>query len=162
MRLTRTMVAVLLLAFASCSPAGHEGAAVAASRHPMVHPESGLPVIPLTVRSSGKVHRFSVEVAATPREQAKGLMFRREMGADEGMIFPMNPPRFASFWMRNTVLSLDLIFIGTNHRVLNIAANAVPYDETPLPSNGLAIAVLELNGGRAAELGIGPGDKVEW
>ena len=89
-------------------------------------------------------------------------MFRTAMGADEGMIFPMDPPRGASFWMRNTVLPLDIVFIGTDGRISNIAANAVPYDQTPLSSVGLVKGVLELNGGRAAELGIVPGDKVEW
>ena len=161
MRLIRTLAATLFLGFAACSPAAHDGAAAASPRH-SVHPESGLAVVPLTVRSGRKVHRFSVEVAATQREQAKGLMFRREMGADEGMIFPMKPARPAAFWMRNTVIPLDIIFIGTDRRILNIAADAVPYDETPLPSSGLAGAVLELNGGRAAELGIRPGDTVEW
>ena len=89
-------------------------------------------------------------------------MFRTQMGADEGMIFPYNPPEAVSFWMKNTVIPLDIIFIGTDHRIINIAANAEPYSLDPRPSEGLAIGVLELNGGRAAELGIGPGAKVEW
>ena len=89
-------------------------------------------------------------------------MFRTAMGADEGMIFPMNPPRQAAFWMKNTVIPLDIVFIGSDRRVLNVAANARPYTKTPLPSIGAAAAVLELNGGRAAQLGIGPGDRVEW
>jgi uncharacterized membrane protein (UPF0127 family) len=120
-------------------------------------------VIPLTVTDAGgKAHKFRVEVAATEEDQAKGLMFRKAMGADEGMIFPRNPPDFASFWMHNTVIPLDIIFIGTDHRVINISADAVPYSENPRPSMGLALAVLELNGGRAAQLGIGPGAKVDW
>ena len=60
------------------------------------------------------------------------------------------------------MIPLDLIFVGQDRKILNIAAQAVPYDETPLISNGRVIAVLELNGGRAAQLGIAPGDKVEW
>ena len=96
------------------------------------------------------------------QQQARGLMFRTAMGADEGMLFPMDPPRGASFWMRNTVIPLDLIFVGVDGRISNIAANAVPYDESPLRSVGLVIAVLELNGGRAAQLGLKPGDKVSW
>jgi uncharacterized membrane protein (UPF0127 family) len=95
-------------------------------------------------------------------EQAKGLMFRTQMGAGEGMIFPMVPPRLASFWMKNTVIPLDIIFIGADRRILNVAANAVPYSETPIPSWGKAGAVLELNGGRAAALGIVAGDRVDW
>jgi uncharacterized membrane protein (UPF0127 family) len=161
MRLSQGVFAIAL-ALGSCSPRAAESAAPAAEASPAVHPESGLPVIPLTVTHAGKRHAFRVEVARTAAEQAKGLMFRTRMGADEGMIFPMNPPRPASFWMRNTVIPLDIIFIGKDRRILNIAANAVPYSETPLPSAGEAIGVLELNGGRAAVLGIGPGDRVDW
>ena len=153
------------LALAACSSQASDGAA-ASSGAPAAeaprHPVSGLPVIPLTVMHGGKRHGFRVEVAKTSAEQAKGLMFRTEMGPDEGMIFPMAPPRDASFWMRNTVIPLDIIFIGTDGRILNIAADAVPYSETPLPSAGLTSGVLELNGGRAAKLGLEPGDKVEW
>lgn len=162
MRVIATLSA-MALALAACSSNAADSAAkptVAAT--PARHPLSGLEVVPLTVSRVKRSHSFRVEVARTGNEQAKGLMFRTQMGPDEGMIFPMNPPRQASFWMRNTVIPLDIIFIGTDGRILNIAANAVPYDETPLPSAGLASGVLELNGGRAAQLGIKPGDKVEW
>ncbi len=162
MRLTRTFAATFLLAIAACSQSGPEAAASAATKQTVVHPVSGLPVVPLTVTSDGKAHTFQVEVAKTEAEQAKGLMFRTELGPDEGMIFPKDPPERSAFWMRNTVIPLDIIFIGTDHRILNIAANAVPYDETPLPSTGITSGVLELAGGRAAELGIKPGDKVKW
>ena len=103
-----------------------------------------------------------VSCKAIQAEQSKGLMFRTAMGPDEGMLFPLSPPRVASFWMRNTVIPLDLVFVGEDGRVINILANAVPYDESPLRSEGRAIAVLELVGGRAAELGIKPGAKVSW
>ncbi len=126
------------------------------------HPVSGLMVVPLTVTHAGKVHRFQVEVAASGPEQEQGLMFRTAMGPDEGMIFPMERARQASFWMKNTVIPLDIIFVGGDGRISNIAARAIPYDETPLNSKGLAKAVLELNGGRAAQLGIAPGDAVRW
>lgn len=148
----------------ACSPvaadAGTKAPAKAAAA--AVHPVSGLKVIPLSVATASGVHRFKVEVAATFEEQEKGLMFRTAMGADEGMIFPMDPPRRTAFWMRNTVIGLDIIFIGADHRVLNVAANAVPYDETPLPSAGNAAGVLELNAGRAAEIGLKPGDRIDW
>ncbi|OYX47843.1 MAG: hypothetical protein B7Y87_00665 [Sphingomonadales bacterium 32-64-22] len=151
------------LALAACSPSGATESAPSAAA-PQIHPESGLAVIPLTVTTAdGKQHEFRVEVAATGAEQARGLMFRTEMGTDEGMIFPReDDPRESSFWMRNTVIPLDIIFIGPDRRILNVAANAVPYSEAPVPSAGAAGAVLELNGGRAAELGIKAGDKVEW
>lgn len=156
---------------AGCSPEGADAVAqadraavseaaseVAVSSHSV----SGLPVVPLTVESRGKSHNFAVEVASTEAEQAKGLMFRTEMAANEGMIFPRKAPAPAAFWMRNTVIPLDIIFIGPDRRILNIGANARPYDETPVPSTGPVIAILELNGGRAAELGLAPGDKVSW
>lgn len=151
-----------------CSPlaAGSTSAQGAATSAPAaelsVHPISGLTVIPLTVTTASGPHAFKVEVASTPAEQERGLMFRQSMGADEGMIFPMNPARPAAFWMKNTVIPLDIIFIGPNHKVLNVAANAVPYDLSPLPSDGDAAGVLELNGGRAAQIGIKPGDTVSW
>lgn len=154
----KEVLAVALIALAACSPGTVESkqarpAASAEQRHPI----SGLKVIPLTAAG----HRFRVELAASPAEQERGLMFRKEMGADEGMLFPMDPPRQAYFWMRNTVMPLDIVFIGADHRVLNVV-NAKPYDETPLPSAGKAAAVLELNLGRAAKLGIGPGSEVKW
>ncbi|WEK45886.1 MAG: DUF192 domain-containing protein [Candidatus Andeanibacterium colombiense] len=153
-------IAAALLAACSPQQQAAAGNPVPAAEH---HPESGLAVIPLTVTATdGAVHKFRVEIAATEAEQAKGLMFREAMGADEGMIFPRNPPDFASFWMHNTVIPLDIIFVGTDHRIINISANAKPYSENPRSSMGLAAAVLELNGGRAAQLGIGPGAKVDW
>ncbi|MCK9540945.1 MAG: DUF192 domain-containing protein [Novosphingobium sp.] len=158
----KCLAAFAALAVAACSPAPADVAATSSTAAKAVHPVSGLPVVPLTVESEGRSHRFMVEVARTSAEQARGLMFREAMGVDEGMIFPMKPPRSASFWMHNTVISLDLIFIGPDGRVRNIAANAVPYDETPLVSRGAVSAVLELNGGRAAQLGIGEGDVVRW
>lgn len=152
---SRLILAALALALAGCK-------GESAVEAPAVHAESGLSVVPLTVTSQGKVHRFRVELAQTADQQAKGLMFRTKLGPDEGMLFPMNPPRAASFWMRNTVIPLDLVFVAPDGTVLNIAANAKPYDETKLQSLGPVKAVLELPGGRAAELGIVAGDKVEW
>jgi uncharacterized membrane protein (UPF0127 family) len=155
-------LAGLAVVLASCSSQPGGAAPASPSFELAVHPESGLAVIPLTVSHGDKTFSFRVEVASTPAQQARGLMFRQRMGANEGMIFPFNPPRGAAFWMKNTVIPLDIIFIGTDHKILNIAANAVPYSEQPLPSAGTAAAVLELNGGRTAELGIVAGDKVDW
>ena len=119
-------------------------------------------MVPLTISQNGKTHAFRVELAATMEQQEKGLMFRTKMGPDEGMLFPSDRPAARSFWMKNTVIPLDIIFIGPDHMISNIAANAVPYSEEPIPSSGAAIAVLELNGGRAAQLGIMPGARVTW
>ncbi|QZP08357.1 DUF192 domain-containing protein [Caenibius sp. WL] len=159
---------VALLLLAACSPGAGESAQAAppvgSTSTPAadIHTESGLQVVPLTVSHGGKAHHFRVELARTGAEQAKGLMFRTAMGADEGMLFPFDPPRDASFWMKNTVIPLDIIFIGTDGRVLNINANAEPYSLEPRSSAGMVKAVLELNGGRAAALGIGPGAQVKW
>ncbi len=147
----------------ACSPqSAAEGTPAAVSAEMVLHPVSGLEVIPLTVTNGKKVHKFRVEVAETPKDQAKGMMFRTKMGPDEGMIFPRDGYSQASFWMKNTPLSLDIIFIGTDGRISNIAANTVPYSLESVTSDGIASAVLELNAGRAAELGIVPGNKVEW
>lgn len=156
-----TLAAIAVL-FAACSPQQTAEATPAAISAEAVHPISGLKVIPLTVSDGNTSHIFQVEVAATPGDQAKGLMFRTKMGPDEGMIFPRERVAQASFWMKNTPLSLDIIFIGTDGRISNIAANTVPYSLESVTSDGLASAVLELNAGRAAELGIAPGNTVKW
>lgn len=157
----RLVFAALALLLAACTPGSGDAAPQSTQAAPAVHPVSGLPVVALTVTHAGARHVFQVEVAATGQQQALGLMFRAAMGADEGMIFPMDPPRNASFWMRNTVIPLDIVFIGTDGRILNIASGQ-PYDENPLYSAGVVKGVLELNGGRTKELGIDVGDTVSW
>ena len=154
------VAAVALLA--ACSPQPATEATPAATTGPATHPVSGLPVSPLTVATANGKHGFRVEVARSEEEQARGLMFRTELDADEGMIFPREPADVASFWMKNTPLPLDIIFIGTDRRILNIAANTTPYSLTPVGAVGLTGAVLEIPGGRAAQLGIVPGALVSW
>ncbi len=162
MRALAALSLPLLLALPACSPQAAEPSPTPAAQ-PSVHPVSGLEVIPLTATSAeGRAHTFRVEVARSPQEQTRGLMFRTEMGPDEGMLFPYDQPRILSFWMKNTVLSLDIVFIGPDRRVINVADHAVPYSETSLTSDAPAIAVLELNAGRAKALGIAGGTKVDW
>ena len=103
---------------------------------------------------------FWAEIADDDAERARGLMFRREMARDHGMLFEFDTPEMQSFWMRNTHLSLDLIFIGADGRIVNVAANATPYSDAPIPSTGPATGVLEINAGLAQELGIAAGDRV--
>jgi len=103
-----------------------------------------------------------VEIAATVEDQAYGLMNRAELAPDRGMIFPFEPARDASFWMKNTLIPLDMIFIRQDGSIANIAADTVPLSLDPVRSEGPVKAVLEIAGGRAAELGIKPGDKVNW
>jgi uncharacterized membrane protein (UPF0127 family) len=160
MRWSLPIALAALACSAACSSQSAAPAPTAAN--PARHPISGLEVIPLTISQNGKSHAFRVEVAATMEQQQKGLMFRTKMGPDEGMLFPSDMPALRSFWMKNTVIPLDIVFIGADHMISNIAANAVPYSLDPIPSSGPAIAVLELNGGRAAELGITPGARVSW
>jgi uncharacterized membrane protein (UPF0127 family) len=119
-------------------------------------------IIPLVIKSAHGVNRFKVEVARTSEEQERGLMFRPHIAPDGGMIFPMNPARMASFWMKNTVSSLDIVFIRPDRTIARIAANAVPYSLEPIDSGEPVSAVLEIAGGRAAELGISANDKVSW
>lgn len=159
-RLSTILPACLALALAACSTQAAPPAPAAETA--AVHPVSGLEVIPLTIIQNGKTHRFRVEVARTAEEQSQGLMFRTELGPDEGMLFPTETRQFRSFWMKNTVIPLDIIFVGGDGFVSNIAAMTTPYSLDPIPSDGAVIAVLELRGGRAAELGIGPGARVSW
>jgi len=117
--------------------------------------------VPLTIRSATGIHHFTVQVAATPDQQERGLMFYKSLGPDQGMIFPYEPPQDIAFWMKNTLIPLDIIFIRADGTIARIT-KAKALDETPLPSGEPVGAVLEIRGGRAAELGIKPGDRVEW
>jgi len=123
---------------------------------------AGLEQVPLTVQSDGRTHRFTVEVARTVEEQATGLMNRSSLAPDRGMVFPFDAPRQASFWMKNTLIPLDIIFVRADGSIANVEANTVPLSLQPVYSEGPVAAVLEIAGGRAAELGIKPGDKVKW
>lgn len=122
----------------------------------------GLPLIPLEIRSAGRTRLFTVEVASTPEQQAQGLMGREVLASNAGMLFPFSPPRPASFWMKNTLIPLDMIFIRPDGRIGRIAAKTVPHSLEPVAFDEPAAAVLEIRGGRAAELGIRVGDRVSW
>jgi uncharacterized protein len=100
---------------------------------------------------------FRVEIADDEAERNRGLMFRESLADDAGMLFHFQEPEYASFWMRNTMISLDIIFIGVDGRILNIADHTTPYSEAGVPAAGLTRGVLEIRAGRAEELGIRPG-----
>jgi uncharacterized membrane protein (UPF0127 family) len=117
--------------------------------------------VPLTIRSASGEHRFVAEVAATPEQQERGLMFRRELGPDRGMIFPYDPPQVVGFWMKNTLIPLDMVFIRADGTIARIAT-ATPLSLDTVGSGEPVVAVLEIRGGRAAELGIRAGDRVDW
>jgi len=144
-----------MASLAACQPSASN--AVELDRSP-----AGLEQVPLTISSGAKVHRFTVEVARTPAEQATGLMNRSELAPDRGMIFPFDAPRDASFWMKNTLIPLDMIFVRSDGTIANIAVNTVPLSLDPVFSEGPVGAVLEIPGGRSDELGIKAGDKVAW
>lgn len=123
---------------------------------------AGLEQVTLCVTSKSKTHSFTVEMARTSLQQAKGLMFRTELADNAGMVFPFPEPRMASFWMKNTVIPLDIIFVRADGTIESIAANTEPYSTTPVASGAPVTAVLELRGGLSAQLGIVAGDKVQW
>jgi uncharacterized membrane protein (UPF0127 family) len=111
-------------------------------------------------RSDQSSFSFSSEIADSPQEQAYGLMFIHSLPKDAGMIFPYDPPREIAFWMKDTLIPLDMLFIRPDHTIGRIVANAVPEDVTPIPSLEPVSAVIEINGGLAEKEGIKVGDKV--
>lgn len=129
--------------------------------------------MPLTIQSATGRHKFAVKVAATPQEQEQGLMFYRSLRANHGMIFPYDPPQDVSFWMKNTLIPLDMVFIRADGTIARITT-AKALERVPncpdqgdrcfatFPSGEPVAAVLEIRGGRAAELGIRAGDRVRW
>jgi uncharacterized membrane protein (UPF0127 family) len=111
---------------------------------------------------AGARHRFEVEIVTTPEDIERGLMFRDAMAPDHGMLFDLGEARPVSFWMRNTRLPLDMLFIAEDGRIIGITPDAVPYSEDLIPSPGPVRAVLELNAGTAERLGIAAGDRVVY
>lgn len=115
---------------------------------------------PLTIDSETGEHVFTVELANDQDEIRNGLMNRESMAPDAGMLFDFGQPREASMWMKNTLIPLDMLFMDPSGKVIAIARNAVPGSLRTISPGVPVKAVLELNGGRAAELGIEPGDMV--
>lgn len=113
------------------------------------------------VTKEGEKHSFTVEMALDPKQQAQGLMFRRQMAVDAGMLFIYQPSREAVMWMQNTFLPLDMLFIKSDGRIVKIVERTVPQSTTRIPSGEAITGVLELNGGTASRLGIKAGDRVE-
>ncbi len=150
-------MAALALGLAACSGSG-AGAGTA---------EQAMAAIPVTVAGAGGRHVFTAEVAKTAAQQEKGLMYRTGLKPDQAMLFWPYPagggkPQAANFWMKNTPSALDIVFIRADGTVARIAENAVPFSEALIPSGEPVGAVLEIVGGRAADLGLAEGDKVSW
>jgi len=114
----------------------------------------------LEIVSNTGVHVFSVEIADTDEQRARGLMFRKELPEGTGMLFDFKVEQDVGFWMKNTYISLDMIFIRRDGRILRIAENTEPLSTRPIPSGGPVLAVLEVIAGTAKRLGIAPGDVV--
>ncbi len=115
----------------------------------------------MTIVTSRDRHEFKVEVMENDEQRARGLMFRRQMAADHGMLFDFKTQQPVSFWMKNTYLPLDMIFIDRRGIIANIAENTEPLSERAVPSVRPVLAVLEVNAGIARKLGIKAGDRVE-
>ncbi len=118
------------------------------------------PTEALSIETPTGTHRFRIEVAVTPDQKATGLMFRRELAADAGMLFTYETPQIITMWMRNTYIPLDMIFIDSLGRVVSVAERTIPETLTTIPSAAPAVGVLEVPAGTAARLGIGPGARV--
>jgi uncharacterized protein len=114
----------------------------------------------LTLVTASGERKIDIEVARTPDEQAKGLMFRTELADTNGMLFPYSPPRELTMWMKNTYIPLDMVFIRPDGIVHRIEVRTEPLSEVVISSGAPAAAVLELAGGAAERLGIKPGDRV--
>lgn len=142
--LLRVAAGLALLVLMALSPV----AARADDRHAILHTAKG-------------DFPFNIEVVDTEAGRERGLMFRKSLAPDAGMLFDFFTPQQVAFWMKNTLIPLDMVFIAADGTVKTVHANAQPEDLTPIPSNAEVRFVLEIAGGRAAQIGLAPGDKLE-
>jgi uncharacterized membrane protein (UPF0127 family) len=138
------MAAIAALALCALAGAGAQAASVQ----------------PLEIVTKNGVHVFSVELATTDKERETGLMYRKELPDGKGMLFDFSPEQQISMWMKNTYISLDMIFIRADGRILRIAEHTEPQSLNIISSGGLAKGVLEVIAGTAQKYGIAPGDRV--
>jgi len=114
------------------------------------------------VTAEGATHRFTVDLARTPRQQARGLMYRERLAPDRGMLFLHARPHVATMWMKNTRIPLDMLFIAADGRIVKIAERTVPHSTRAISAGRPVKAVLELRGGTADRLGLSRGDRVRY
>ncbi len=147
--LPASALAALLLLTAGCN------------RHkaPSSHATPSAPTV--VIDADGRAVPFRVEVALTPEEHARGLMYRSHLDPDAGMLFVFDEPRVQRFWMKNTLIPLDMIFIGPDRRIAGVVENAAPETETERMVPARSQYVLEIGGGLASRLGIHAGELVE-
>ena len=148
----RTALVCALIVVAGCAPSSAKPGATAVA----------VKLTPLEIVTANKTVHFHVEVARTEAEQARGLMFRTGLPDHGGMIFPMASPRWAVFWMKNTLIPLDMIFIRADGHIARIAANTTPQSLDQVSSGEPVVAVLEIMGGGAEKDGLQAGDLVRW
>lgn len=146
----RRRAALLALCLAAAAPIG----AAPAGAADMAFAESEL-----WIESGGARHRFRVELAETPAQHARGLMFRADLAPDAGMLFDYGAPRHVSMWMKNTLVPLDMLFIAAGGEILRIVRWTTPLSLESVPSPGPVAGVLELRGGTADRLGLRAGDR---
>ena len=115
----------------------------------------------IIINSLGKYHKFSIELALTPLQQAQGLMYRTFLPKDSGMLFDYGSPKLIRMWMKNTFIPLDMIFLNQQGRIIKIVERTIPKSESIISSSFPARAVLELNGGTTEKLNIRVGDLVK-
>lgn len=115
----------------------------------------------LRVETGSGVFSFTIEIADNDQSRAKGLMYRTALAPDAGMLFDFQTEKEVSFWMRNTLIPLDMIFAKADGTIVRIHANARPQDPTPIPSGEPIRFVFEIIGGRAAQIGLNVGDKLQ-
>ena len=127
----------------------------------IIHAQPPLRTESLKIVTRSGVYRFDVEIAETPHEQEVGLMYRPTLASDHGMLFEMGQPSVLAFWMEHCAHPLDMLFITADGRILTIARQTKPFSLDPISSGGPVSAVLEIRGGRAAEIGARPGDAVD-
>jgi uncharacterized protein len=116
----------------------------------------------LVLKTTTGDRNFTIEVATTDQERALGLMFRRSLPENSGMLFIYDPPQSATMWMKNTLIPLDMVFISAEGKVHRIESNTEPFSTTVIPSEGEVVGVLELNAGEADKIGLKRGDKVVY
>jgi uncharacterized membrane protein (UPF0127 family) len=114
----------------------------------------------LTIQTAGGPQKFAIELALSDAQMEQGLMFRRSMPANAGMLFDFKHPTNVTMWMKNTLIPLDMLFLDDSGRIIDIHERAVPYSTDIIASRVPSRYVIELNGGTAARLGIKPGDQV--
>ena len=159
MRSTLTALLVLVGLQLAASPLSRPALAQPAGGQPPIEDLATFPRTTLQIVSGPRQHRFDVWVADTDARKEQGLMFVRDLPADEGMLFI---DCCDGIWMKNTYIELDIVFVGKNGRIAKIAARARPFDETTIPAPGPVEAVVELRGGEAEQLGLKLGDRVTW